>query len=290
MGLLQLGSDAGCLGADDGVGIFFMLQLIESKVPGTYIFHTAEECGAEGSRSINEECGAFTSTFDLIVAFDRAVLPGQSPEVIVTQSGKQCASNECGQAIANALNAAEPSLGYVVSHRGVFTDTLNYASNVAECLNIGCFYCDQHTSGEFIDVEKVNQLLYAILTVQWDTLPTVRAVKQTYSKQRGLAPTDNWWDKYGSKGLDDAHEEAFADQAEEVMEALEYAMDGDTRDLLDLMCASAIYLYDISAQDAQQYIRAGRLTAEVCDDSMKDLMAGTDPDLILSDLYDYCCN
>ena len=37
------------LGADDGTGIWFMLAMIEAKVPGLYAFHRDEEVGGLGS-------------------------------------------------------------------------------------------------------------------------------------------------------------------------------------------------------------------------------------------------
>lgn len=191
-GLIVLGENSGCLGADDGVGIFLMLQMIEQGVPGTYIFHTAEECGGVGSESINQYCREFTSGFDLIVAFDRAVTPGLPPEVITHQGGTRCASDECGQAIAEAFNAAVPELGFVISDRGVFTDTRNYHSNVSECLNIGCFYCDQHGPSEFVDIQGVNRLLKACLSIDWDALPTVRDPKVREPRSYAKWYTDTW--------------------------------------------------------------------------------------------------
>ena len=43
-----------CLGADDGAGVFLMLEMIDANVEGTYIFHRGEERGGWGSSQIAE--------------------------------------------------------------------------------------------------------------------------------------------------------------------------------------------------------------------------------------------
>lgn len=265
MGVLFLGSDSRCLGADDGIGIFFMLQLIDAKIPGTYIFHTGEECGAEGSQSINRDCLHLTDTFDLIVAFDRAVLPGQQPEIIITQSGTPCASEECGQALADALNAVEPDLGFVISHRGVFTDTLNYVDNVAQCLNVGCFYADQHTPGEFVDIEKVNMLLKAVLSISWDSLPTQRRAELEFDKP---------WD--------------FSTSAEEedLYCALTRAVDGCYGDLKEMTARVGAEVYGLDADEAECYIKNRLLTKKLLKSSLENFDGGAAAQDVLLYIFD----
>ncbi len=170
MGLLMLNDPtAGCLGADDGLGIYLMLRLIEQGTPGTYFFHVGEECGGIGSSDINRNHREALFGIDLIVAFDRAVKPGQAPEVIVSQGWEECASEACGQALCDQLG-----MGFEVSHEGVFTDTKLYAANVAECLNVGCFYDLQHGRCEYVDMEKFRLFEQAVLRVDWESLPIVR--------------------------------------------------------------------------------------------------------------------
>lgn len=259
MGLLTLGSRASCLGADDGIGIFLMLQMIQSEIPGTYIFHTAEEVGAAGSLSINSDCQEFTQTFDLIVAFDRAVLPGQAPEVIVTQAGKACASVQCGQTLADALNLVAPDLGFVVSHRGLFTDTLNYADNVAEALNLGCYYWDQHSAYECVDVGKVNILLQAVLAVSWQDLPVVRKPEKV--------------SLYGEESL----------QAD-LQLALKEALEGDPSSINQLVAIQAAAEYGLTLKEAAGYLRNSFSYSEIegCLESLSYL----DPETALIELFD----
>ena len=166
--------DSSCLGADDGVGIYIMLEMIRAGVPGVYLFHVGEEVGCQGSRYLAVHEREWLSTFERAIAFDRAVHPGQRPEVITHQSGMRCASDEMGQALADALNKVDPSLGYEPSDRGVLTDTLEYIEIVPECLNLGCFYDLQHSKAEYVDIERVEALKEACLVIDWESLPTKR--------------------------------------------------------------------------------------------------------------------
>lgn len=159
---------AGCLGADDGVGIYIMLKMIAAKVPGTYVFHTAEEVGGQGSKALLTARKDWLAQFSRAVAFDRP----NTTEVIVTQGGLDCASVEAGEALCLALN--EHGMDFTVSHRGVFTDTKVYAGVIEECYNIGVGYWDQHTPKECLDVAHTEALLAACLKVDWDGLPVKR--------------------------------------------------------------------------------------------------------------------
>lgn len=174
MEMVFLDEKQGCLGADDGNGIFIMLCMIEAGVPGTYVFHTGEEVGGIGSMSLADRHQDFLKQFDRAIAFDRAVRPGCSPEVITHQSSGRCASDEFGQALADALNLADPELGYWPSDAGVFTDTANYNHIIPECTNLGCFYVDQHGPSESVDLAGLMRLVEACLKVDWEALPTKR--------------------------------------------------------------------------------------------------------------------
>jgi hypothetical protein len=171
-------SKSGCLGADDGAGIYILLKLIAAKVPGSYIFHTGEERGGIGAYAVLSKKREWLDQFSRAVAFDRAVQRGESPEVIVTQGGLACASAESGLALCKALDAGgifeKP---WVVSHRGSFTDTKVYCTVIPECFNVGVFYAAQHTPNEWLSVAGLEQLLQAVLKIKWDDLPVKRDAK-----------------------------------------------------------------------------------------------------------------
>lgn len=199
MEMVFLDEKQGCLGADDGNGIFIMLCMIEAGVPGTYVFHTGEEVGGIGSLSLADRHEGFLKQFDRAIAFDRAVRPGCSPEVITHQSSGRCASDEFGQALADALNLADPELGYWPSDAGVFTDTANYNHVIPECTNLGCFYVDQHGPGESVDLAGLMRLVEACLKVDWESLPTKRDPNEvddfgcgSWGSSQWAYPRDTW--------------------------------------------------------------------------------------------------
>lgn len=180
-------SKSGCLGGDDGVGIYIMLEMIRRKIPGSYVFHTGEECGGIGARAFVGKNGKWLGdTFEQVVAFDRPVYDDANPEVIITQGGRPCASIEYGKALAEALNAIPFEKPYVTSTKGVFTDSKIYADDVPECVNLGCFYNKQHGPNEVVDCFGVGLLLEAACTINWAKLPIVRkAMSESYQSQRG---------------------------------------------------------------------------------------------------------
>lgn len=173
---VEKGPMPGCLGADDGAGIYVCLKMIEAKVPGTYIFHTGEERGGVGANAMKIKEREFLDQFSRAIAFDRAVQIGTRPEVICTQGGHPCASPAFGMMLASALNNcgvvfADP---WVVGHGGTFTDTKVYSGIIPECVNLGVFYAQQHSSREFLDVAGLEALVKAAIEVKWDDLKANR--------------------------------------------------------------------------------------------------------------------
>jgi len=59
------------LGADDGAGIWLMLNMIKSNIPGLYIFHKDEEIGCLGSNYIMHHKPEALSGIKYAIAFDR---------------------------------------------------------------------------------------------------------------------------------------------------------------------------------------------------------------------------
>ena len=165
-------SNSGCLGADDGVGIWIMLKMIEAGVPGAYLFHTGEEVGCTGSKALLKARKEWLSTFSRAVAFDRP----NNFEVIITQGGLKCASEEAGEDLANALN--ELGMDYSVSIRGVLTDTKVYAHVIKECFNLGVGYYQQHTNKETLDYAHANALCKAAIKLKWDDLIVSRVIPE----------------------------------------------------------------------------------------------------------------
>jgi len=182
---------SGCLGADDGCGIYIMLRMIEKGVKGKYIFHTGEEVGGIGSRAFVAANKKFCEDVEMVVAFDRAVYSGENPEVIITQGGNSCASTDFGKALCEELNKTDFDLPYVISHKGSFTDSKVYRDLVPECVNIACFYERQHTPNEYVDVVGLEKLVKAACSVAWDKLPIMRNPLKK-SETESLFDSSNW--------------------------------------------------------------------------------------------------
>lgn len=161
---------AGCLGADDGAGIYILLTMIEAKVAGTYIFHRGEEKGGIGSRAMVAKHPEWAEEFDRCIAFDRQ----DNFEVICTQGGHPCASVTFGKALSAALNAADTTFSYEVSHKGSFTDSKVYNYLIPECVNVGVGYQHQHSNAEYLDWAHLQALTAACLKIDWEALPTDR--------------------------------------------------------------------------------------------------------------------
>ena len=169
-------SKSSCLGGDDGVGVYILLKMLEKGVAGHYMFHTGEEVGGVGSSAFVRNNRTFIDEIEAVVAFDRKCVDGEDNEVIITQGGSACASETFGLALAKSLS--NPKWGFnnkwITSHKGTFTDSKNYAQQVPECVNIGCFYDRQHTSNETVNVYELDKLVKALVEVEWKMLPIVR--------------------------------------------------------------------------------------------------------------------
>lgn len=166
--------DAGCLGADDGAGIYVMLRMIEEKVSGTYVFHRGEERGGIGSRAMVRDHAEWAKKFHMCVAFDRP----NSHEIIATQGGQRCASDAYCGALAKAFNDLNADFKYEISHKGSFTDSKVYAHLIPECVNIGVGYTNQHSSEEYLDWKHLQDLTKACIKLDWGSLPKERKPDQ----------------------------------------------------------------------------------------------------------------
>jgi hypothetical protein len=156
-----------CLGADDGAGVFLMLEMIDANVEGTYIFHRGEERGGWGSSQIAELHADYIKQFTHAVAFDRR----GTTSIITHQRGERCASDELGRALIKLFGN-----GYQLDTTGIYTDTAEYSHLVPECLNISIGYQSEHTSNETLDTNHVLKLREVILAYDWkrQALPAVR--------------------------------------------------------------------------------------------------------------------
>jgi hypothetical protein len=196
------------LGADDKLGCYIMCEMIRASIPGLYIFHVGEECGAHGSNHI------LTNTPDLIKPMKRAVAFDRKgyTDVIVSQ-GSNTASAEFTKELASKLNAfCPPFQQFKGDVAGVFTDTKVYASVIPECTNISVGYFQQHFHYEHFDIYwLLDHLLPAVLRVKWEELGTHRTPKEAYTPPSH----GDWYGSYqgsSSVWVDPMEEKAFEDR------------------------------------------------------------------------------
>jgi hypothetical protein len=172
----------GVLGADDGTGIWILLNLIEARVPGIYIFHREEEIGGNGSTFIARNHAALLEPLHRAIAFDRK----GTTDIITHQGGERCCSEAFASAFAAQLNLTE-GFKFAGDDTGSFTDTKNYTLLIPECTNLAVGYYDQHTTHECQDLSFVTRLVNRLIEVDWDALPT----------ERDKAVVEDLWSSWG---------------------------------------------------------------------------------------------
>lgn len=174
--------DGAPLGADDGAGIWLLLQMIKEGIPGLYVFHRAEEVGGQGSSYIAAKTPDLLKGIQRAIAFDRR---GTS-DIITHQAGERCCSDNFAKALANEL-----FMKHKPCPHGIFTDTANYIELIPECTNISIGYDREHSSHEALDVDYLLELAEAVMEVNWEKLPTERKPEREFG-------FDGWsaWDEY----------------------------------------------------------------------------------------------
>ncbi len=126
--------EGNCLGADDGTGVWIMLEMIAAKRPGRYIFHRGEERGCLGSRWIMTNAQDLLANATAAIAFDRKDFNN-----IITPQGSE---RGCSEAFAASIAAQLPN--YKADDTGLFTDTKQYFRKIPECTNLSVGYQSQH--------------------------------------------------------------------------------------------------------------------------------------------------
>ena len=203
------------LGADDGVGVWMMLEMIAAARPGRYVFHRGEEVGCLGSRHIAENEPEVLAGIEIAIALDRA---GER-DIITHQMGQRTASDAFARSFAEQVNA-RGFLDMRPDDGGVFTDTYEYRDIVPECANISVGYHGQHGPRETLSVPFAETLLDELLRLDTALLVAERD------------PTAIEYDDYfcdASRGRNARHAQdtgaAWAEFVEEVREFPEVAVE-----------------------------------------------------------------
>ncbi len=167
-----------CLGADDGAGVWIMLQMIKADVPGLYVFHREEEIGGRGSAHFVKENEEDLKLYKRCVAFDRKGYD----DIIAFQGSGKCCSEEFTIDLALKLAEFDEVFDFESSQLGSFTDSANYTHVIRECTNLSVGYFWQHSVNEYLDCPFVKRLCQACIEIDWESLCTVKEVDtDTYS-------------------------------------------------------------------------------------------------------------
>lgn len=151
------------LGADDGAGMWMLLEMIDAGVEGTYIFHRGEECGGIGSSYLAKHHSDMLSEHSHAIAFDRKGEGSIITHQCMDQSCSKGFAKEFGDAIYE-LSSYEVNLG--IDEGGIFTDTANYIGIIPECTNISVGYYDAHTTSESLNLTYLMHLRNAMIKVK----------------------------------------------------------------------------------------------------------------------------
>lgn len=162
-------NDGKPLGADDGAGVWLMLEMIDALVPGTYMFHRGEERGGIGSRWLADNAADLIGRHKRAIAFDRR----GSSNVITHQGMGRCCSDEFAEALADALNVSDDLL-FQPDDSGIYTDTAEYVGLIGECTNLSVGYDHEHSGRETLLLSFLFQLRDQLLNIAWDALPCAR--------------------------------------------------------------------------------------------------------------------
>jgi hypothetical protein len=185
------------LGADDGAGVALLMHMINAQVPGYYVFTQGEECGGIGAKWLAKNMPGLLAQFKRAIAFDRRA----TYSVITHQGWGRCASDEFGEALADAFNKRD--MLFMTDDTGVYTDTAEFVDIIPECTNISVGYDMEHSDRETLDMDHFLQLCKVVLKIDWEALPAVRDPK--------VIDDSNIWSKYSSprrkskKGVSSIH-------------------------------------------------------------------------------------
>lgn len=156
---------ANCLGADCTTGVYIMLKMIDAQVPGVYVVHAGEEIGCVGSRAIVKDEPDWFDHVDIAISFDRK---GYS-SVITHQMGVRTCSDAFADSLVNLLGE-----NFDKDQGGVYTDSNEYTSHIAECTNVSVGYFSQHSKAESQDKVFLDMLIETLIEADWNALVVER--------------------------------------------------------------------------------------------------------------------
>ncbi len=185
------------LGADDGAGLWLLLEMIDAGKTGTYVFHRGEEVGRLGSCYVAKSEPQRLDGIQACIAFDRR----DHDNLITHQLGERGCSEAFGDSLIDALyNASKGQLLYRLDDTGAYTDSYSYFDIVPECTNLSVGYDGEHGPRETLDVAHLWRLRCAMLKADLSGLVIARDPSVTeyafsgYGYGRQTWTSDSWLD------------------------------------------------------------------------------------------------
>jgi len=287
-------ADGSQLGADDGAGVALLMHMMHNDVAGYYIFTQGEERGGIGAKYLADHYTELLAEFDRAIAFDRR----GTDSVITHQGYGRCCSDEFGNALCRELGKDNDNMMHLNDDTGVYTDTAEFTSVIAECTNISVGYLHEHTEREELNMVYFTQLAASVLVVDWDFMPVVRD-PFVPDPDEVLYKWGSSWNTYGGKGsragkwdVDWAqgsthrmYDEYATDtkwERDRLYDAIIDAQYGYPEDL-EYMIAELAYPDDVEL--ARRHMSIRRLDPRKLDEALVAVDV-TDVDTILFDLFD----
>ena len=210
----------GVLGADDGTGIWLLLNMIAQQVPGIYVFFREEESGGQGSSYAVRHRVVELDHIKRCISFDRKA----TSHVVTHQAGGRCCSDAFAEALSAQLNGTGFGFAYAPNDGGTFTDSANFTDAIAECTNLSVGYYDQHFDTECQDLTFASRLALALARIDWEALPAERDPQaedeDLWSQYSGYSRTRNALRPAGFNSEADQIARMLEDYPDEVAELL----------------------------------------------------------------------
>lgn len=160
------------LGADNKVGICYILAMIDAGKKYNYYIFKSEEIGRVGSKILLEKDSNFLSTIDLAIAFDRK----DATSIITSQRGCPCASYETSLEIKKEFARVGISLN--LSNEGGSCDTFTFRNIVPECINISSGTFNEHTFDEYVDLNFFGKMIKGLTKINFENISINREIEE----------------------------------------------------------------------------------------------------------------
>ena len=187
----QRGRKSRCLGADDGAGIWLLLEMMDKGIEGLYVFHMDEEVGGKGSKWISYHNKTMLDGIKYAIAFDR-----KDRNSVITNQWGVCCSDTFAESLGKELG-----MGHIIDSTGRFTDTDNYKDIVPECTNVSVGYFNEHKPEESLDFKYLENLRDSLFKLDISNLvesrkPYTRGYGGYGSVNYNYDYDDDYWAQY----------------------------------------------------------------------------------------------